>query len=135
MGKQGVIYSRAYKLEAIARMEAGENVSWLARELGVPRVKLYRWRDQLRAGGPERFRDRRGRPTKQEAAAMAAARGPAREATSLAEARRQVAELERKVGRQQRDLDFFRAALQHFEASRPPSDRPGATASSPSFKR
>jgi transposase len=135
MGKQGVSYSRAFKLEAIARMEAGENVSALALELGVARVMLYRWRDQQRAGGPERFRDRRGRPTKQEAVAMAAALGPAREATSLAEARREITELERKVGRQQRDLDFFRAALQHFEGSRQPSDRPGATASSPSSRR
>jgi hypothetical protein len=38
---------------------------------------------------------------------------------SLAAARRRIAELERKVGQQQLDLDFFRAALQHVEAPMP----------------
>jgi hypothetical protein len=66
---------------------------------------------------------------------MAAARGPAAKARDLAEARRQIAELERTVGRQQVDLDFFKQALQHIEASRRPSDGPGGTASSSRSRR
>ena len=128
-------FSRAFKLKAIERMDAGENVSALSRELGVKRVLLYRWRSQFRSGGAERLREHRGRPTSAQAVAMAAARGEAAEATTLAQAKRKIAELERKVGQQQLDLDFFRAALRHFEASRPPSDRPGATASSSSSRR
>lgn len=129
------IFSRAFKLKAIARMDAGENVSALSRELLVKREILYRWRTQYRAGGEARLRERRGRPTVAETHEMAAARGPASEANDLAEARRQIAELERKVGQQQLDLDFFKGALRHIEALRRPSDRPGATASSPKSRR
>ena len=66
---------------------------------------------------------------------MAQARGVSAKAGDLAEARRQVAELQRKVGQQQLDLDFFKQALRHIEASRRPNDGPGATASSPRSKR
>src|SRR5260370_18298451 len=69
-------FSREFKLRAVQRMEAGENVSALARELTVKRVILYRWRDAYRIGGPEGLRLRRP-PRKAEALAMAAARGPA----------------------------------------------------------
>jgi transposase len=44
-------YSRAFKLEAIRRLEAGESASVLAAELRVKRTLLYRWRDAYRAGG------------------------------------------------------------------------------------
>jgi transposase len=135
MSKEGARFSRALKLKSIERMDAGESVSALSHELGVKRTMLYRWRSQYRSGGAARFRDRPGRPTTAEAQAMAVARGAASEAASLAAARRQIAELERKIGQQQLDLDFFKAALRHFEASRRPSDRPGATASSPSSRR
>lgn len=135
--KEGALrsFSRAFKLKSIERMDAGENVSALSRELGVKREILYRWRSQYRSGGEERIRERRGRPTVAEARAMAAARGLAGEASDLREARRRIAELERKVGRQQLDLDFFEKALRHFEASRQASDAPGVTAYSPSSKR
>src|SRR6266851_8154846 len=135
MSKQAVrSFSREFKLRAVQRMEAGENVSALARELSVKRVMLYRWRDARRLGGVEALR-LKGRPSKAEALAMAAARGVAGKANNLAEARWQIDQLQRKVGQQQLDLDFFRQALRHFEASRPPSDRPGATASSPRSRR
>src|SRR6266851_1577738 len=128
MSKQAVrSFSREFKLRAVQRMEAGENVSALARELSVKRVMLYRWRDARRLGGVEALR-LKGRPSKAEALAMAAARGVAGKANNLAEARWQ-------IDQQQLDLDFFRQALRHFEASRPPSDRPGATASSPRSRR
>jgi transposase-like protein len=127
-------FSREFKLRAVQRMEAGENVSALARELTVKRVILYRWRDAYRIGGPEALR-LRGRPSKAEALAMAAARGPAGKANDLAEARWQIDQLQRKVGQQQLDLDFFKQALRRIEASRRPSDGPGATASSPISKR
>jgi transposase-like protein len=135
MPKQEVrVFSREFKLRAVQRMEAGENVSALARELTIKRVILYRWRDAYRIGGPEALR-LRGRPSKSEALAMAAARGPAGKANDLAEARWQIDQLQRKVGQQQLDLDFFKQALRRIEASRRPSDGPGATASSPTSKR
>ena len=43
-------FSREFKLEAIRLMEAGDKkASDLARELGVPRNKLYKWREELQA--------------------------------------------------------------------------------------
>ncbi len=127
-------FSREFKLRAVQRMEAGENVSALARELTVKRVILYRWRDAYRLGGVEALR-LRGRPSKVEALAMTAARGVAGKANDLAEARWQIDQLQRKVGQQQLDLDFFKQALRRIEASRRPSDGPGETASSPTSKR
>jgi transposase-like protein len=127
-------FSREFKLRAVRRMEAGENVSALARELTVKRVILYRWRDAYRLGGPEALR-LKGRPSKAEALALSAARGVAGKANDLAEARWRIEQLQRKVGQQQLDLDFFRRALRRIEASRQPNDGLGATASSRTSKR
>ena len=135
MSKIGVrSFSREFKLRAVQRIEAGENVSALARELTIKRAILYRWRDAYRLGGPEALR-LRGRPSQAEALMMASARSGAGQANDLAEARWQIDQLRRKVGQQQLDLDFFRQALRHVEASRRPNDEPGATASSPASKR
>jgi Helix-turn-helix domain len=48
------------------RMKAGENVSVLARELGVSRKSIYQWRNRYRLGGGNALRSRRGRMTKAE---------------------------------------------------------------------
>ena len=128
-------FGRAFKLEVLRRMAAGESGTALSRELGIKRTILYRWRDAVRDGGEEALRDGAGRPTGVEKAAMVLARGPAARARDLSEARRQIAELERKVGEQQVALDFFKQALQRIEASRQPSDGTGATGSSPRSRR
>ena len=138
-------FSREFKLAAIRRMEAGENVSALARELGVRRKCLYQWRDRFRAGGPIALRSR-GRPTKAEVLAMrtgevppalaaAAPAAPPVVPNELVEAQRRIAELERKVGQQQVELDFFQQALRQVRGSRPRSGAPGGTASTRSSKR
>ena len=123
-------FGRDFKLGLVRRLEAGESGTALAREAGVKRTLIYRWRDTVRAGGEAALRDGAGRPT----VAEALARGPAAKARSLAEARRQIAELEKKVGQQQVDLDFFRGALRRIEA-RQPSARPGEKTSSPRSRR
>ena len=53
----------------------------------------------------------------------------------LIRARERIAELERKIGQQQVELDFFRGALRRIEASHRPSDGPGVTESSPRSRR
>ena len=53
----------------------------------------------------------------------------------LSAARRQIAELQRKVGEQQVDLDFFRKALRHIEETRRVQGGPGGAASTKSSKR
>jgi transposase-like protein len=133
------IFSAEFKLKALNRMAAGENVSLLARELGLRRKLLYAWRDHLRSGGPAALRTR-GRPRKAvtpEPPALAGAAAPAvsEAAAELEGARRRIAELERKIGQQQVDLDFFRQALRHVRGKRRPSGAAGATASTPSSKR
>jgi len=138
-------FSREFKLAALARMESGENVSALARELGVRRKCLYQWRDRFRLGGPVALRSR-GRPKKSEVLAMSrgtAAALPAAgksmpapgRADELVQAERRIAELEQKVGRQQLELDFFQRALRHVREARPRSGVAGGTASTRSSKR
>lgn len=128
-------FSREFKLKVIERLEAGESGSALALELSVKRTIIYRWRDAFRRGGAEALRSKRGRPAKADALAMDRARGVAAKANDLTDARRQIADLQRKVGQQQLDLDFFKQALRHIEASRRPNTGPGATASSSRSRR
>jgi transposase-like protein len=98
-------YPMALKQAAVARVAAGESIAEVARDLKLRGRLLYAWRDKVRTGGPAGLRER-GRPRKG-AAAVAAGEG------ELARAQRRVAELERKIGQQQVDLDFFRRALRH----------------------
>ena len=60
---------------------------------------------------------------------------PPAQANDLAGAQKRIAELERRLGQQQLELDFFKEALRRVEALRRPSNGPGATASTPSSKR
>ena len=133
------VFSREFKIGVICRMQAGESVSALARELRMTRKDLYAWRDRFQAGGPEALRGR-GRPPKAEAAGLAergtSAQAPAQTpAAELEAARKRIAELERKVGQQQLDLDFFQRALRHVGAPRQPGTKPGVTGSTKSSKR
>jgi transposase len=132
------VFSREVKLGIIRRILAGENVSALGRELRLSRKDLYAWRDRFLAGGPEALRGR-GRP-RQAAAADLAASGPAKAppdmpAAELEAAGTRIAELERKIGQQQVELDFFRQALRQFRGARRPSAGTGVTGSTGSSKR
>ena len=100
------------KRSAVSRVAAGEDVSAVAAELKVDRRRIYEWQEQVRQGGLEALRGP-GRPRK------GALDGPPLRHAILNEgaaARRRIAELERKIGEQQADLDFFRQALRHVKA-------------------
>jgi transposase-like protein len=136
-------FSRDVKLEALRRMEAGENVSVLARELGVSRNSIYKWRDRYRLGGSNALRGR-GRMSKAERAAHEEKLNAEKQAAKavrqasleeLARAQRRIASLERKIGQQQVELDFFRQALRQVRDQRLRSGVPGETASTKSSKR
>lgn len=136
--KKARVFSRAFKHSAVERMEAGDNVSALARQLGVRRKLLYEWRDAYRAGGVEALRGR-GRPRKG-AVTVGARNKPDGGASSgpgadLAAAKQRIAELERKVGQQALEADFLEQALQLLETSRQANGRPGASASTASSRR
>ncbi len=128
-------HSREFMLKAVERLEAGERASALAIELNVQRTIIYHWRERVRANGAEALTSKRGRPRTPEVLVAAGLRASRAKADSLAQARTQIAELERKVGQQQLDLDCFRGALQHIEGSRRPSATPGVTASSPTSRQ
>jgi len=144
--REARVISREVKLAALSRMLGGENVSALARELGFRRKLLYKWRGQFRSGGPEALRTR-GRPTKAEALAIQAHGGAGSLSDdavpivapppddALSKAQRRIADLERKIGRQQVELDFFQRALRQVGEARRTSGAAGATASTRSSKR
>jgi transposase len=113
-------YPTALKQAALARLAAGESVTKVARDLQLRGRLLYAWRDKVRQGGSAALRGR-GRPRKRATAVAApAAAWEAGETgdDEQARAQRRVAELERKIGQQQVDLDFFRRALQHVRETR-----------------
>jgi transposase-like protein len=124
-------------------MEAGENVSVLAHELGVSRKSIYKWRERYRHGGSDALRGR-GRMTKAERAAYEETLTMGKEAAKaarqasleeLSRAQRRISTLERKIGQQQVELDFFRQALRQVREQRPRSGVPGETTSTKSCKR
>ena len=107
-------YSKEFQERAIRRMKLGDNISQLSRELGVHRTCLYRWKRQLglRPQGRKRaveedWRDRR---------------------IETLEAK--IARLERIVGGQWQELDFFESALRRIKADAAMSGA-GGSASTP----
>jgi transposase len=130
MAKKHRVFSREVKLSTVKRMLAGEHIVDLARELRVRRTFLYRWKDLYRKKGAAAFEARRGRPSKSPAQSP-----PTGSVDDLAAAKRRIADLERKIGQQELELDFFQRALRQVGAKRRPSERPGAKASTRSSKR
>ena len=128
------VFSREFKLEAVRRILAGERVRALSQELKVLRKDLYAWRELFRAGGAEALRPI-GRPRKSDRVA-AGVKARAREvAAAELGAPERIAELERKIGQQQIELDFFRQALRRVKEARRPSNGPGVTGSTRSSRR
>jgi transposase-like protein len=128
------IFSREFKLEAVRRILAGERIRALSEELKVLRKDLYAWRDLFRGGGAEALRPL-GRPRKSDGAVAARVVERARDvAAGDIDAPKRIAELERKVGQQQIELDFFRQALRQVKEARRPNVEPGVTGSTRSSK-
>ena len=124
-------FPTAYKIKAIKRVERGEGVLPVARELGISRKILHDWIKAWKAHGPDGLNRKRGPKPGPRKLKPLATYDDKRSALALAKAR--IAELERLVGRQQMDLDFFRQALRALE--RPAARGKTVTASSKSSKR
>lgn len=122
------VFSREFKVSAVKRIVAGEGVDALADELRVPRGQLYNWAAHFRRGGVEALRPA-CRPRKGTGVLDLEA------SKDLATARKRISELERKVGQQQLELDFFQRALRQVEGRRQPSDGSGAPTSTRSSRR
>jgi transposase len=114
---------------------AGEQIRALSEELTVLRKDLYAWRKLFRAGGVEALRPL-GRPRKGDGVVASMVRKQARDISATdTSAPERVAELERKVGQQQLELDFFRQALRRVREARRLNAGPGVTGSTRSSKR
>jgi transposase len=132
MAKKARVFSPQTKLAVVKRMLSGEEVSALARELKVSRTFLYRWKARFREGGAAALQLRRGRPPKSRSKVAELRPKPVE---ALDAAQRRIWELERKIGQQQLELDFFRQALRQVGATRRPIDGSGAKRSTPVSRR
>ena len=137
-GARARVFSREFKEAAVRRIVAGEKVKALAAELHVWPKLLYHWWDRYEWGGAEALVPpgrpprsavwaQRPRPAPKRARPPKPKRGTPEEAAAA----ERVAELERKVGQQALELDFFARALRHVKASARANDGRGAGASSP----
>lgn len=87
-------FSREFKIEAIRLMDAGQKKSSdLARELGVPRNRLYKWREQLQREGKEN-----------------AFPGKGRQAGEVGE----IAKLQRELDRLREENEILKKAARYF---------------------
>jgi len=117
-------FTPEFRVEVARRIEQGESVSKLYYELGIKRSVLYRWRDAYRKEGPAGLARRPGRPPGVPNPATPKPGVSAEEAL-----RQEVAALERKVGQQAVQLDFFKRAFRRVKESSQANAHAGATAS------
>ena len=131
------------KVRIVERVEAGEQLSAVAAEMGVLGKSIYEWRAAYRAlgafglnlkPGPKRGGKRAAASARgiasSGAPSSATPRAEAKPIDELGRAQARIAELERVIGRQQAGLHFFREALRLWDAKRPASGAPISTKSS-----
>lgn len=133
MPKKQPYFSIEQKLAWVGRILAGKSVADLACELGMRSQTLYKWVGQYRRHGASGL-STAGQPIGHRPQ-FKNKEPPPEGLDELSLTKRRIAELERKVGQQQVDLDFFRQALRHVKGERPASDGPGATKSTKSSRR
>ena len=122
------VFSTEFKERAVLRLLAGEGFSALAGDLGVRRKLLHEWAKAYRRDGVAGLNRKRGpRPA---VAGMAAPSERQLPGDPLTHAKTRIAELERLVGQQQVDLDFFRQALRLTGADSPSGTASASTRSS-----
>ncbi len=119
-------YPVEFKEAAARRLLSGESGTALSRELDVKRSVLYRWRDAYRAEGLGGLSRGRGRP------------GPGRRPPPkipLDPRDERIADLERLLGKQAAELDFFERAFRALNLATPVPDAPIASTSTRSSSR
>jgi transposase len=116
------VFSWEFKEGVARRILSGESVSALHHELQIKRSVLYRWLHAYRKEGVAGLQRGAGRPP-------GVPNPPRPVGEPEVAAARRIAELERKVGQQALDLDFFRRAFKRVKELRRKPAEPGATAS------
>ena len=125
-GRKPREFTVEFKEAAARRLLVGEKGTALSRELEVKRSVLYRWRDAYRSEGVSGLSRRRGRPKPGHSPPPNRPRDPRDE---------RIAELERLLGKQAAELDFFEQAFRALPLATPGLDAPGASGSTPSSSR
>jgi transposase len=115
------VFTVEFKTQVVQRMQAGEPISGLSREVKVKRSILYRWRAAYRKDGVEGLARPRGRPPGPSQQKRLTPPPPAGE--------ERIRALERKVGQQALVIDFLQRACKRVKELRPTSKEPGVTAS------
>jgi len=110
-------YSLEFKLDAVQRLLSGERTMAVCHLLDIGKSLLYYWLKRYRKEALERM-----------GLAVQAQAEEERE-SPLQLATKRIAELERKVGQQQMDVDFLRKAFERVRESRQSSNNDGGTAS------
>jgi transposase len=123
-------FSWQFKEEVAKRMLNGESPTLLSRELSIVLSKLYKWRDQYRQGGTGLWPRAEERPGGAMPVSITSASGGSE---SRPESR--VAELERKIGKQQLVIDFLQQALRRVEGRRAQTKLSGESGSIPTSER
>src|ERR1700683_290664 len=134
------VFSTAFKAKVVERLEDGEALAKVSKELGIARKLLYEWRSAWRRHGVSGLNRKRGpkpgrRRLSDQAPSESSTAKAGTPAAELKQAKVRIAELERVIGRQQVDLDFFRKALRLTDAPQPGTPVGGAVASTRSSKR
>ena len=114
------VFPREVKLSAVRRLVAGESAPKIAQELQIGSNYLSKWWAIYRRYGAEGLRPAH-RPRKADVAKLK----PTAEAPGLSAGEKRIRELERKIGQQQLELDFFRKALRRVGKARRRSDGSG----------
>jgi transposase len=106
--KKPRVYNIDFKREVVRRMAEAETIVALAKELGIPRPLLYRWRDKFQSRNRVGLERRRGRPPGSRSQTVS----PAPSAADL-----RIAELERLLGRKQLEVDFLERAFEQVRGA------------------
>lgn len=118
-------HSPEFRIEIAQRMLAGENVVALSRRYKLARSMMYRWRETYHQAGPAGLARSPGKPRTQSSGRPTRAEGSEEQRL-----RQRIAELERKVGRQAVEIDFFKGVFRRLEEL-PKAPRRGGAASTP----
>jgi transposase len=114
---KGGVYPVSFKIKAIKRVERGEGVLPVARDIGVTRKALHDWIRAWNAMGVDGLNRKRGRKPGRLKLRAVAMTGTGNGALAVAQSR--IVELEQMIGRQQMELDFFQQALRTLEKKGP----------------
>jgi transposase-like protein len=116
-------HSHEFRVEIAQRMLNGGCVKALSEQYHLPRSMMYRWRDAYRKDGPEGLRRPIGRPPGSASRLTTVTKSSAEE-----KLRQRIGELERTIGRQSVEIDFFKGVFKRLEAQ-PKALRRGGAAS------